>query len=331
MPFFSIIIPVYNASNYLRRLIKSIVLQTFDDYEVIFIDDGSVDGSAQICDAICKSDERFKYFYQSNGGAYAARNNGIERACGKYILFADADDSLKNNMFEEVYQAINVEDNKPDVVFFGKNEVNSNGKTLTSSAISSVKKGRLNYELLYELFVNNLIATTWNKAINKDFLGDISFKKRIIGEDYQFYLDILEKIPRVKIIPEILYNYYIENEDSLFKKYDPDRFDTLCSQHTQLLRIAEKVGSSEVEINRLSNDDNAYCLDRLVMNSFREDNKDSWNTKYKKMKFYSKKFHFNLALVNYPFTKAKKTKLFLARNTNIVKMASLTLLYKVKK
>ena len=92
MPFFSVIVPVYNAEGYLERCIESIKKQDFRDYEVIFIDDASQDSSPEICREVCNTDKRFRYYLKSHRGAAASRNYGMRRSVGNYIVFVDADD-----------------------------------------------------------------------------------------------------------------------------------------------------------------------------------------------------------------------------------------------
>ena len=95
MTEFSIIVPVYNVENYLKRCLDSIKAQTYADYEAILIDDGSLDASGSICDAYVEQDNRFKVIHKENGGLAAARNTGLGAAVGKYIVFLDSDDDLE--------------------------------------------------------------------------------------------------------------------------------------------------------------------------------------------------------------------------------------------
>ena len=87
----SIIIPIFNAEKYLERMLNSIISQSYKDFEVLMVDDGSTDNSAEICKKIAESDSRFKYFYQDNKGVSCARNTGLSKASGEYIGFVDAD------------------------------------------------------------------------------------------------------------------------------------------------------------------------------------------------------------------------------------------------
>lgn len=96
----SVIIPVYNVEKYLRRCVESVMLQTYKDIEILLIDDGSTDGSGQICDELAYKDRRIHVFHKENGGVSSARNLGIERACGDYICFVDSDDWIDIDYFE---------------------------------------------------------------------------------------------------------------------------------------------------------------------------------------------------------------------------------------
>lgn len=117
MPKVSIIVPVYKTEKYLFRCIESILSQSFNDFEVIFVDDGSPDNSGRICDDYAKIDKRIKVFRKENGGVATARNEGLKRASGDYITFVDSDDYLDSEWLEQLVTAI--EDNQTDLVLSG--------------------------------------------------------------------------------------------------------------------------------------------------------------------------------------------------------------------
>lgn len=104
-PLISIIIPVYKAEKYLHCCVDSVLAQSFTNFELILIDDGSPDNSGTICDEYAKQDRRIKVFHQENQGVSAARNLGIEQAKGEWIAFIDSDDWVENTMYEEMYHA----------------------------------------------------------------------------------------------------------------------------------------------------------------------------------------------------------------------------------
>ena len=118
-PYFSIIIPVYNKEQYIQRCINSIITQTYTDFEVIIINDGSTDQSKDILNTI--SDSRFKIFSISNGGVSNARNTGLNYASGQYILFIDADDYIDKDYCESIHKSI-LEYNS-DLLIFGLKKI----------------------------------------------------------------------------------------------------------------------------------------------------------------------------------------------------------------
>lgn len=96
----SVIVPVYNVKNYLKQCVQSIVGQTYKNLEIILIDDGSTDGSGELCDILKKTDERIKVIHEENSGLSEARNTGLNAARGKYIGFVDSDDYIEPNMYD---------------------------------------------------------------------------------------------------------------------------------------------------------------------------------------------------------------------------------------
>ena len=102
----SIIVPVYQVENYIRQCVDSILAQTFTDFELILVDDGSKDQSGQICDAYAGMDERVKVIHKENGRASDARNRGLDQAIGNYFMFVDSDDYIAPTMVERLYKCI---------------------------------------------------------------------------------------------------------------------------------------------------------------------------------------------------------------------------------
>ena len=100
----SVIVPVYNVENYIEKMLESVQAQTFKDFEVILVNDGSTDRSQEIIDVFCNSDKRFKSFYQENGGVASARNKGIELASSDYIVFYDPDDYIPKKALKKMYK-----------------------------------------------------------------------------------------------------------------------------------------------------------------------------------------------------------------------------------
>ncbi|MDU2552528.1 MAG: glycosyltransferase family 2 protein, partial [Staphylococcus epidermidis] len=106
----SIIVPVYNVENYLKKCVESILSQTFTDFELLLVDDGSTDSSGEMCDELKRLDERIKVIHKENGGLSSARNAGIDVAKGKYLTFVDSDDYIDTHMLEVLYKNMVHED-----------------------------------------------------------------------------------------------------------------------------------------------------------------------------------------------------------------------------
>ena len=109
MPVISVICPVYNAEKYLARAVKSVLAQSFEDFELILVDDGSTDNSGELCDAFAAEDKRVRVIHQANGGVSRARNAGIDSARGEYIAFIDSDDYVFPYWLSDLYEAIAAE------------------------------------------------------------------------------------------------------------------------------------------------------------------------------------------------------------------------------
>lgn len=129
----SVIVPVYNSEKYLEGCLDSIRNQTYKDFEAILIDDGSTDKSGRICDHYCVQDKRFQVIHKKNSGAGAARNDGLLRASGVYVVFVDSDDKLVNTYFERLST------HDEDVVFIDVDDVNKKGEVARHEYMSIYK------------------------------------------------------------------------------------------------------------------------------------------------------------------------------------------------
>ena len=125
VPFFSVIVPVYNVEKYLKECVDSILGQSFSDFELILVDDGSPDNCPAICDEYAKKDEHVKVIHKPNGGVSSARNAGIQMARGEYILFCDSDDFYLDTAFEKIHY--NLIQFNADILCFGIRKETGNG------------------------------------------------------------------------------------------------------------------------------------------------------------------------------------------------------------
>ncbi len=212
----SVIIPAYNCKDTLSAAVFS-VAENFKDTEIIIIDDGSTDETPDVIDTLkkkfsCIFSERIK-----NSGPANARNFGICKATGDFVMFIDSDDTFVENTYETVIQNLTAD---TDLLIFGFRQNflgRAEDKIYSLSSPFTVDK----------YYKNNLLNQVWNKAYKRDFLikNNILFKDYRYGEDRIFNADVLKNSPTVKAIPDVLYNYNIDKSVSLISGYTPEKFD----------------------------------------------------------------------------------------------------------
>lgn len=220
-PFVSLIIPVYNSEQYVKRCLDSVFGQDYDNYEVICIDDGSSDNSAKI---IGEYDAR--YYYQENAGQAAARNKGIELAEGEWICFVDADDAIEPNYLSSLVNGIT---DDVGVVVCRIKRINEDG----SFTVDELKK----YGLLTdkEALVTINIGPT-NKLIKKSIIKRCRFiEGKLRFEDVLFTPELLINAKTINVIEDVLYDYFIR-ENSTMRRFD----ETLGNIFTVLDKLRSK-------------------------------------------------------------------------------------------
>lgn len=220
IPKISIVVPVYNSELYIRTCIESIIHQTFQEWELILIDDGSIDHSMAICKQFAESDNRITAFHKENGGAGSARNMGIKSARGSYLIFIDSDDFIKKDMLEVIYNAS--QSGRYDLVICGYSEV------LDEAAIAASKMA-VGGEYSFEDYISVLnqyktdplcggpVAKLYKKELidssHIEFLTNTSY-----AEDFCFNMEVLKHCHLIKVVERALYCYRISTQDSLSKK-----------------------------------------------------------------------------------------------------------------
>lgn len=208
----SVIVPIYNVEKYLKKCIDSIIKQTYNNLEIILVDDGSTDNCAKICDEYAKKDKRIIVIHNSNQGVSASRNFALEKARGKYITFLDADDFISNNYIEVLYNMIKIK--KIDLAIIGNDE-QFNGTILKDN--KKLKKIMSNKETIKNILEEKYITSVcWGKIYKRETLNNIKFDVNLkIGEDFKFIMEVLNKCKNVNIdTSQNLYHYRL-NEDSV--------------------------------------------------------------------------------------------------------------------
>ncbi|EGP5645524.1 glycosyl transferase family 2 [Enterococcus faecium] len=206
----SIIVPVYKVEPYLRKCVDSILAQTFTDFEVILVDDGSPDNSGKICDEYASKDSRVRVIHKKNGGLSSARNAGIDVARGKYLGFVDSDDYIEKDMYELLYD--NIVKEQADLSICGVYDLYANRepKILTPQYMVLSKIEAM--KMILEAKVVSVQA--WNKLYKKEIFDTIRYPEGVITEDAAVILPVLDKTEKVVIDTQQKY-YYFHRENSI--------------------------------------------------------------------------------------------------------------------
>lgn len=211
----SIIVPVYNTEKYLYKCCDSILKQEYNDYEVLLIDDGSTDQSANICDYYASIDNRFKVIHKTNSGVSSTRNLGIEKSTGEFITFIDSDDYIAIDYLNQL-----IKHNSYDLVVGGSTNINKNDEIISYSLNNQIKvEENDNFIKLFNTIDKSLILDApWNKLFRRSIImnSNIRFNTDLnYGEDKLF---ILNYIIHCRNIIQLKNNsYYYRNEQD--KKY----------------------------------------------------------------------------------------------------------------
>lgn len=218
--YFSIIIPVYKVEAYLEECVQSILNQTFNDYEIILIDDGSPDSCPAICDKLSEEDSRIHVVHQKNGGLANARNTGMNMSNGKYIIFLDSDDYYsRNDSLEMMYKEL--ESNSTDILILKTQKLNSNTNELFDCNNDSSTKDIADYPYAKQLeycVVRQLYdSCAWNKVFKRSLFlrNDLNFTEGIIAEDIDWAARLCLVAKSIAILKYPVHVYRINRKGSI--------------------------------------------------------------------------------------------------------------------
>lgn len=233
MPEISIIMPVYNAERTVSHMIDSIMAQTFRDWELIAIDDGSTDGSGEILDKYAERDTRIKVVHKANGGVASARQQGIERATGIYTIHADSDDWVELSMLEEMLTIAKTE--CADIVIADYfTDIDSQPSKVTAQRPESFES----LDVLYGLYSGNLFGGLWHKLIKRSVYDKASahFYQGIdYCEDLLLLTQILTRMNlKIVYLPKAFY-HYVANPSSLTQNVSVKGLESMRRFHREAL------------------------------------------------------------------------------------------------
>ena len=222
----SIIVPVYNASKYLENCLNSILKQTYNNIEVILIDDGSTDNSLEICKEYKKNDKRIKIIHKENGGISSVRNLGVKESKGKYICFVDSDDYIEKDYVEVLYSGI--KKYKTKLCFGGYRNVYNDGTAVDKFSNKTYKLSKVK-TLNKLLYVDGVDVSPWSKIYEKSLFDDITYPEGRIFEDTATTYKLIDKCDNIAICDYPIYNYCIRSSSITSSKFNIKKMDWIIS------------------------------------------------------------------------------------------------------
>lgn len=263
--FFSIIVPVYNVETWLERCINSILNQTYENFELILVDDGSPDNSGTICDKYVELDRRVSVIHKENGGLSSARNAGINMSKGDYIVFIDSDDYIKENLLENIEESIRK--HHTDIIMFGYEMFLSKNKILPLFKKGLILNPKEEAVSLNKPNFKNEFCFTWRYVFKKEFLtyNDITFNENIkVAEDTIFNMECIFLAKSMYVIDEALYIYNDANNESIMRRrYKPNYHIDLNKQYLEKKRILKEYN---INNNKFLDDYYYYYVYIIIQN-----------------------------------------------------------------
>ena len=238
----SIIIPIYNTDQYLRQCLDSIINQSYKNFEVLLINDGSVDDSATICKEYVEKDSRIRYFEKENGGVSSARNLGLKNAKGNYITFVDSDDWVEENYLEVLYNAL--KENKVDVAISTHKDFNMDDDLYylpfySEEQLHILDIGKVARDEFLELFpelssVSHDFSCVASKLFKADLVKNLLFDESVnYGEDLDFFFSMYLKVSSV---------FYVNKPTYIYRQHQQSASNNCLESHAiSEIRIYEKI------------------------------------------------------------------------------------------
>lgn len=233
MPIISVIVPIYKVESYLARCLDSILAQTFTDFELWLINDGSPDNCGVICDQYAKKDQRIRVIHKKNGGLSDARNAGLEHASGKYISFIDSDDWVAADFLESLYSALQRHD--ADIAVCNMSEVQDNDEPFVAykpvESETLVENSAI-FDTLYQ-------PSAANKLYRSSIYRDLRFPVGRWYEDVFVYTDVLSQVKRLVYTGKASYFYFIRTGSIMQTPYRLQSTDIIdaCDLRAQKLEV----------------------------------------------------------------------------------------------
>lgn len=286
---FSIIVPIYKVEKYLEQCINSVLNQSFVDYELILVDDGSPDLCGKMCDDFAENDDRIKVIHKKNNGVSSARNEGLKISNGDYIIFLDGDDLLCENVLQKMSSLVD-EYSCPDVIIGNIFHWSSNvDKIIVDNRKYMDQQGIMNILEINQLYAKDSVQLPWRpyqSIYRKNFLlkNDLFFNEELAAaEDCDYYLKVIQKIKTYAITDTAFVKYRINREGSIINtpSYNSvigqlktfanayNSADIFPDEKLMKTYFANRYTNIIILINLLSSSyDRKKCYDFIKMNKF---------------------------------------------------------------
>lgn len=206
LPLISVIIPVYNIKKYLPRCVRSVTAQTYERLEILLVDDGSTDGTAELCDRLAMEDSRIRVFHKKNGGSSSARNMGLAGMSGEYVGFVDSDDYIEPDMYEKLLQGLRT--SGAGIAQIGRNEIDEQGNILPDICVPPKEQEFIGSpEFMRELLMHRGDCSFCTKLIRSGLMKDRRFPEGKLNEDFWLLIGMLPETEGILSLPG--YGYHV--------------------------------------------------------------------------------------------------------------------------
>lgn len=240
MPKISVIVPVYNTEKYLHRCIDSILAQTFTDFELLLIDDGSKDNSGKICDEYAVKDSRVRVFHKENGGVSSARNLGLDNALGEWVTFVDSDDWIEKNALVALINKCDA-DLIIGAIMFEQN------RSIGNLAVNTIIKGKDLHINIATNINHYQLSGPWSKLFYTPIINEhhIRFNQSLhFGEDSVFVKTYLLHAGSLRVIPDLCY-HYDDIGDNIYEKYSRS-FQPILDYYDEMVSLYDRLEKAKM-------------------------------------------------------------------------------------
>lgn len=244
----SIIVPVYNSIDCLERCVRSICAQTYQNLEIILVDDGSTDGTDKLCEKLALQDSRIRTYHKKNGGASSARNAGIQLSDGEYLGFVDSDDYIEPYVYEDMLKVLR--ERSVPMAQISRDEVDESGNRLPDVCIPPKEITFCESELfLKELLLHRGDCSFCTKLVKRELFAEHKFPEGVLNEDFRLLVEMLQEIEGIVILPRQGYHVVCRKESTTRKKTEDSFSRVFIDIVDNADRIQELVNSRYPELS----------------------------------------------------------------------------------